>query len=316
MQVQIQILAGHGPRFGTGHARRMRALREQSSLAGICGEIHFIENYDATTAEHVASLLGPVPAAGQMSGRSVLLLDARDLDPRPFAERGWHVVALDNRHACREQSAKTRHPAAIEFYDSLPHPALPLRSALDAVLIRPEVLALSDPGNPKDGGASSLFVYAGSFIVPGLLAPDGVLQRLREQGWRILVCGTELVIAPDEPGLTTVARLSGDEYLRALEDAWLVWTYFGMTLFEAWTIGRRPLLLPVPSAVHTELAADLARRGGLPLVSPLETEAAVRMIGEARRPDAGAGSESAPVAAPDGQGFARLVALLLDRARS
>ncbi len=157
--------------------------------------------------------------------------------------------------------------------------------------------------------ANSLSVYAGSFAVPGLLAEGGVLHRLRERGWRVLICGTELAseAAPAGSEPTIVARLSADEYLRALADAELVWTYFGMTLFEAWAIGRRPLLLPVPSAVHAGLTADLSRRGGLPLISPADPEAAVRLIE----------SEAVPgVAPPDGQGFARLAARLLDRAES
>ena len=310
--IPLALVVGEGPRFGTGHTVRMRELRAMLNQTGRAATIETsrwqsVRGFEADDAHAAArSLL----TSQSQSASPLVILDARDLDPRPFVEQGARVLALDNRHACREASLKS--PAgAIDFYDTLPHPDANLQETLERMLLAADVRAIAESQRgftgadasqavpPAGNRSRSLFVYSGDFEVPPL---DDALLRLSEDGWSVHRCGS---VPPPDNSLRYSPRLERSEFLRELAAADRVWTYFGMTLFEAWYLQRDLALLPVESPVHASLADYLYQAVGLAVVAP----ASVSTNGA--EAFAGAPSRVADLR-PGGRGFE----LLIERIRA
>ncbi len=297
--IPLALVVGEGPRFGTGHAVRMRELRAILVARGlVIDEWHTVGGFDAADASWP-----------QVRPESLVILDARDLDPRPFVEQGARVLALDNRHACREASRKSA-AGAIEFYDTLPHPRANLRDTLQRVLLAADVRALAEADDGITAADASraatsagnqpptLFVYSGDFAIPLL---DDALLRSFEGGWSVHRCGsapptgefarrlqdrdrsgTERLDASgtesrdadaSRNSLCYSTSLKRAEFIRELAAADRVWTYFGMTLLEAWHLRRECSMLPVASPVHSELVDYLHQAAGLAVVPPASVSA-------------------------------------------
>jgi hypothetical protein len=322
---RVQLLVGVGARFGTGHSVRMRELRAGLEAGGMQTLWHELVAFDDASAK---TALDAIMVHGSDGDRNALfVLDARDLNPRPFAVGNAIVLALDNRHASREKLLGRRNASdpereAIQFYDTIPHPRADLSETLSRVLLGSDVRAIASSARPRKS-RRSLFVYTGDFAVPGL---DAALRSMLRTGWSVHRCGSvrpgadvseEAVAArpetedfgdpasrtvdPAPPGFRWSPRLERREFLRALAVADGVWTYFGMTLLEAWYLNRGPLLLPVDSRAHTELAEYLHSAAGVPIVEPAELSATLADPPEENK-------ASALRRGPGDQGFDRLIA--------
>lgn len=302
----VLLIIGAGVRFGRGHFVRMRELHDRLQAAGLSADWMSVADFDDETARRVAG------SRRKYNRDPVLyIIDARDLNPGPFAHPDASVLALDNRHPSREDSSLTKLRANraenhVEFYDTIPHPRAKLAQTLPRVLLRNDV-----PGS----GARirrrerSLFVYSGDFVVPGL---DESLLDLVRAGWSVHRCGRApprldrvRIGGAGAPGFAWNPELDRDEFLRTLAAAECVWTYFGMTLLEAWHLGRSPALLPVASDVHTELADYLAWEAGLPIISP-DGQAVAAFEQRRQDPDSKAAQPTANMR-PGDQGFALLI---------
>ncbi len=151
----IAIVAGVGPAYGTGHAERMRALRD---LLAAKHEVELILSEQPDRERERA-------AAGRAD---LVVLDARDTDPN-FHPR---ILALDNRFSGRSDSRAA-------FHDTLPHPEADLDQVMRNCLIRPDLLAAArHRGDIRKRGG--LFVYSGE-ARPPLVAVSPVVQAGRQR---------------------------------------------------------------------------------------------------------------------------------------
>lgn len=315
----VILVVGVGSRFGTGHQVRMSELRDRLERIRITTTWIEVTAFDDAAASEAARAIARIDQSHPQNTKAnpvhskgpapLMLIDARDLNPTAFAKIAYSILVLDNRHNTRSSPPPETGTttAAIEFYDTIPHPLAELPLTLDQALLRADVCALKSEQNSLKKDSKSLFVYSGEFLVPEL---DRVLLDLAASGWSVSRCGSQKplpesarTIGEGSPSpFRWSPRLKRDAFLQALAEADWVWTYFGMTLLEAWYLGRPPALLPVESPVHVELATYLQKAAGLSSIDPAANANAVDLWNEraeARMPAAENG--------PGDQGFHRLV---------
>ena len=324
----LHLVVAEGPGFGTGHVARMDVLARLLARRGTATQripltlapaaathatatpataTHATASHAAAshaaashaTAAHataspniVSSPLAITPDFPWPADSDALfVLDARDLDPRPFLARG-RVIALDNRHPARERliAHDYRHPARerliahdcpdsaqrtesapvasarIRFHDAIPHPDADLDVVLRNCLIAPEYLS---PALPRPDRRRAL-TYAGALDDIDLSFLDAPLAALVNSGEldEVLRVGGP----PPEEGLARyvrhAARLDATEFRVQLAGSGYVFSYFGVTLLEAWFRGCICALYSFGSPVHDSLSDYLARRTGMTFLKP------------------------------------------------
>lgn len=291
---RLWIVTGRGPALGRGHARRMTVLADMLRTRG-----HRVE---LICAEHVRDFQNELTElAGRPAPGELRILDARDVDPRPF-RAGGPLFALDNRHPARPALERAGEPGLI-FYDTLPHPELDPVAVLPRVLLAPELVERAAGAGPDTAQKRDLdiLVYSGDVTATGGLDRLLLACVREEPNLRVLRVGrTPLAFA--SAGIEWRAELEPAAFYDALRRARSVWAYFGMTLFEAWFAGAVPVLYGIDSPVHDTLSEDFARRTGLLYLRELPAEPAVALAALRDREPTGP--------RPDGRGYERLVELI------
>jgi len=232
---RVEIVCGEGPFFGTGHAGRMKSLEAMLSRDGLLASTRFIRDYEE------------LKSTGMYD---VSILDARDADPSRL--KSDKIIAIDNRHANRMNLQNS----GVLFFDTLPHPECPYPEILENILIAPDLGSISF--RPQNG---RVLIYTGSFEMGA--AFNGSLEAFAKNNRHIQIIkiGRESV-----SDCECHTRLERESYLELLSRCEFVFSYFGMTLFEAWYLGAIPVLLAPPAAVHVDLAADLSQKSGIPVL--------------------------------------------------
>ncbi len=283
---EIIILAGSGPAAGSGHLRRMQRLQVLLVEQGLQVALHRIEHASSPFLELTAQ-----------SAVAAIVLDARDLDPRPLAQYA-PVLALDNRCLARGAGRSLSDGFGVHFHDTIPHPEAPLEETLANALLPAELLQLRR--RPEDFA----FAYCGAMAAVANV--DHWLLQFCAQtpGAEALRIGP--AAAPSDlvgvHGLQVVDEISQQRLYAAMGRARFALLYFGMTMLESWRLGLPFALFSGGSAVHERLATYLRDRAGIPLLaelaSPEELETRWARIPSSLRPGA--------------QGFQRLVEKLRD----
>lgn len=326
---RILIVTARGGSLGSGHLRRMQDLQTALSARSLSVELLNLSqdaslNISTRSTDFIASLAAGVVVASeellkflykQVENCALVLLDLRDIDPRPFAEVR-PVIALDNRNLNRPGSRilnSLRDPAgeesggSLQYYDCLPHPAISLEDVLPNVLIDSMVRKFhaKDHHVQSYAAARQVMIYRGSLTLRNEWILEAVLQAAPRHMSIFWVGSGNSDIKAKPSNWTECANLSRDDFIKELSRSAVVLTYPGQTLLEAWYLGSRPVLLDVESEVHSILAFDLAKQSGLPyLQSNLDTDAhALAAWWQALF------SKRVPQG-PDGTGQDRLVALL------
>ncbi len=280
----VSIVTGSGQGLGTGHLTRMRVLEHQLAARGLVVRFFADGATDTPASQAARTALSP----------AVVVLDARDADPRPLRGNG-PVLALDNRHGSR---ATATDPGLI-YYDTIPHPQIELDAVLERALIAPELTRLKR--RPLAARGQNILVYCPD------VAPRGLMDflahhRQRFPAARIVIVGGGLAAGastgPPVAGLTRRERLESTEFFSELQNARLVLAYFGMTILEAWYAGAVPVQFSIDSSVHDRLSEDLERRAGILFVKEPAEFAALS--------DRSAGL-TVPLGGPGGRGYELLV---------
>ncbi len=311
------IIAGSGPGFGTGHVTRMSELHQGSAAAGARAEFLVLEGSSPASEElrvrphdsasgpgrllddWISAYQARIASLPGSDTRPVIVLDARDLDPTIFP---GPVLALDNRCPHREEIL----PDRIFFHDTIPHPDAALDEVLRNCLISDDLVRARANlvGTPTKSGGRRALVYVGDTgmearldpILTNLLARGDLSEVLRVGGTPPEGMGAEASV------FRYAGRLDGAEYARALAAGDIVYAYFGMTILEAWYLGKAPVLYSIDSAVHQELSRNLSERTGIPYLDSTRPEQWQGLVNDDAADGAG-GTGRPSVAGPGGRGF-------------
>ena len=238
--MRIDLIAGCGDAYGTGHSVRMNILLKlltERSIDSRC--IYINEGFDFPFSQ--------IP--------DLYFLDARDLDPGPFLEKA-SVIALDNRHPTRE---KLENSHEIRFHDTIPHPDADLTSVMQNCLISP---SLKKRDLPEPDFDRALIYSSLTFDVESLdktiisLISSGRLKQAIRIGGPTLIDSCSGVFRHEE-------RLDADDFAFEISRAGFVFTHFGITLLEAWFRNCFPILYTTHSPIHNSLARYLADAAGV-----------------------------------------------------
>ncbi len=270
MTRRVALVVGTGPEYGSGHLVRGRLLSELLQARGASVDLVPV------SSPHVAQELRE-----QLKAADVVLVDARDLDVRELPVDA-PVLALDNQCAARGIVADRYF-----FHDSLPHPAVPLVTALENALIGEDVRRTTR------GRGRHLLLYA-----PTRTEAQWRTRLLRGSGWSNPIVGCS--------GDAPLPRM---RLVHLLANSQLCVTHFGMLLMEAWYLDVPVLLVPTRLPVHAHLAQYLQRVAGFPYLDdihrpgPRAIRAALRKARVFR-----------PVLRPGPDGFENLVERILSLA--
>lgn len=308
--MKLLIICGKVACFGSGHRVRMQQLEkllQSGQTGGIEQQYLPIETDLECFADYESALRFAQiqkPATHELSVKTFVLLDMRDLDPLAFQHIG-PVLALDNRHPSRRQlehlksrikhydaSYTTEIAPAIYFHDTLPHPQSDLSAVLQNALIAPDLVSYRNEilkedtlrmsnttkSNTTNDSEFTIVCYAGNFKKLSYLNP--IIETLYTK----LNANEEANNSSKAPSQKCVLwigdslskELSRKEYIHlakekiALADYWrylskaqYVLCYPGMTLLEAWFLGKTPLLIETESAEHNNLSLYLHEQAGL-----------------------------------------------------
>lgn len=221
----IQLIAGVGAEFGTGHLKRMEKLADYLARRNHSIDIVTIDSSAAVSR----------PDAVNTTGCRLTVFDARDVDPQVGTGR---VIALDNRHPDRNTM-----DSRIVFHDTIPHPDVSMAVAMQNCLVDPD-------GCDQAPNERRALVYAGSW--PG--QPPG-LDILASLGYELVQVGGQR-----NAQLTWHERLSPVAFREEMCRSSLVFTYFGMTALQAMYLKRRVILFSIGN-VHDRLSLNLAQIG-------------------------------------------------------
>jgi len=211
----ISILVGVGPLFGTGHVERMERLSEL-----LVARNHRVMLTRIESAEQ----------ANALPDAKVVILDARDLDPRSFVCPS--VIALDNQHSCRMEN-----PPRVQFHDTIPHPLVSYNVAMENCLVESRACDCMPEKNA--------LVYLGSTRMTFPFADEVV-----SLGYSLTQVGGQR----SSGAITWVSRMAQSDFRKAICRASVVFTYFGMTALQVLYLGRRLVLFSIQSKVHDELS--------------------------------------------------------------
>ena len=312
----ILILTASGGPFGSGHLRRMQALQAALERTGLAStlldlsdlpvarddSLNFLNQLAAGSQAAIAEVFPKIRV--HLLEAAVVLCDLRDCAVHTLWDRlaqygqARPLVALDNQNAQRlpvqavEQQEATGTLRAgnevqgniksLYYYDTLPHPALPLESILQQTLLDPDVLTAKSRTLAPRRERSQILVYAGSLVLSQIHSLARLLAAA-PAGLRILWVGAlpaamqasipEISVAGSGENLSRFVQhtsLARADFVQALQQSQFVLTYPGQTLLEAWYLEACPVLLPTESGVHQELSAYLVQAAGLPAV-PVES---------------------------------------------
>jgi len=297
-ETHIELIAGAGAGFGNGHRVRLEELRDMLAARGYFVSLQTLSSNGDRTA--TAALPESAPAI------RLRVLDARDVDPAPVQDAQndkARLLTLDNRHPERARYAATR--ADLLFHDTLPHPdTQDLASTLNNALIGRMARDLLDV-HPVDRRA---FAYSGGFadvrpvddLLTGLLSNQTIEIALR--------CGLqppdqEALRDSNEDGLWHAEAFTREDFLREIASADWFATYFGMSMLEAWYLGRGLVLYDFGSSVHGELMRYLQNEIGLLCLSTERSGERPAELAERIRAE----GAPAPQLRPDGRGYERLI---------
>ena len=305
--MKLLIFAGSGKDFGTGHETRMRdlqALLEPASSASLAllksqskvarGLARSVQKFTKQTkaepilctlskAEEALQELAKINKNSKGTDSFLFLLDARELDPYPFLEKG-SVLTLDNYHPARyipQRQAETKLTRGIlkdiqnklQFHDTLPHPYSHshlnshsqkdlgnLSKILKQALISPYLLDRREKEHAPRQQKKAL-VCAGAFEeLPEFLA---LFSKFDE----ILWLGKKSKDRRLWPFLSFQTRVSRLEFWDYLSRAQMVFCYPGMVLLEAWFLAKTPILFATESKIHNELSAYLSEKARIPYLT-------------------------------------------------
>lgn len=289
-ETRITIVAGAGAAYGSGHLVRMTELTTR--LCELGARANLLTIADAAPERVLFAAAAP----------DLWVLDARDADPGPFAGSA-PVIALDNR--CADRAIYASH-GEITFHDTLPHPAADLDACLENALISRDLRPFEDiiPLERR------IFCYSGAF---SSVAPidELLVKTLQSSGAEeCLRCGLQ---APEErvrtaAGFRHVEALERRAYIEEIAQSGVFISYFGMSMLEAWRLGKVVVLADFGSAVHRELMEFLARETGLLAASFDDAEQMARLGAALMR-----GAARPPEKRPGARGYDRLIALISDR---
>ncbi len=272
------------------------------------GKIPFFQSFRIQLLPYrQQDLTGELSVGKRLSDQPALyILDAGDIDPRPFLKRA-PALLLDNRHFSRailekEQKADQSYEMLFKasFYDALPHPATKLETMLKQALLSPQLAELKKK-RPNSWQGRAL-IYSGNLKTAFNLKE--LLQQLLKAKLlnKILWIGSKTEQRIDAGSHTnsgtgshtssgtgshtnsgTGSHTSSDteieyhtrmgrrRFLRELVVADMVFTYPGMTLLEAWYLGKETVLLTMESKIHNKLANYLAKESGMKLLEPRQS---------------------------------------------
>lgn len=289
-EARITVVAGAGAAYGSGHLVRMRELTTRLGELGARADLAPLTD------------LAPDRVLAAAAPPDLWVLDARDVDPGPFTTMA-PVIALDNR--CADRAIYAIH-GEILFHDTLPHPAADLDACLANALLTRDIRPYEDV-IPLE---RRIFCYSGGFsrtapideLLLQILAKDGAEECLR--------CGLQ---APVETirasaGFRYVEALERRAYIEEIAHASVFISYFGMSMLEAWRLGRVVALTDFGSPVHRELMEFLARETGL-LCASFDDAGQMARLGAALT----CGEARPPTKRPGADGYERLLALISDR---
>ncbi len=289
-EARISVIVGAGPAYGSGHLVRMTELNARLGAAGVRANLLTIT--DGAPERVLFASAAP----------DLWVLDARDADPGPLAGSA-PVIALDNR--CADRAIYASH-GDILFHDTLPHPAADLDLCLENALISRDIRPFEDliPLERR------VFCYSGAFA---RVAPidEFLIKTLHRDGAEdCLRCGLQ---APEEriramTGFRHVEALARRAFIEEIAHAGVFISYFGMSMLEAWRLGKVVALSDFGSAVHRELMEFLARETGVLCASFDDVEQMERLCAAIVRGDA-----RPPEKRPGAHGYERLLRLISDR---
>ncbi|MCB1307476.1 MAG: hypothetical protein KDK30_04820 [Leptospiraceae bacterium] len=311
---RVHIISAGGAELGSGHLVRMRELQRRLD------------------EQHVrVEIIAPDNVSHNAFDTDLFILDARDIDPRPFARRA-PVLALDNRHAERPgletytaarfkkntsgsdefqysiqniQAQASSYPECkfpIVFVDTIPHPQADLADTLRNALLF-ELDSAETNLQQRRTDRLSLFVYAGDWKNK---AVHSFFTRLIDENvhydWHI--CGRFVDTWQAGPQVRLSTHLERPAFVQALRSADLIWTYFGITMLEAWYL-RKPVVLFAPGdSEHAVLGDYLQQAARIPFIS-IGTDIDTALAKALRQLQSQ--SRSLPAQIPDGRGFQRLL---------
>ncbi|MBX7056900.1 MAG: hypothetical protein K1X75_02460 [Leptospirales bacterium] len=246
----LAIVAGCGATFGSGHETRMSLFCDYAKSKQQTAALY--------QSESPLQLL-PLLSSAEKSP-DLIILDARDVDPQPFA-RIAPCIALDNRHACRDASSRPEpQEFALIFHDTLPHPAVDLGLALKNALLADDLLQCR-----YRGASSQLLIVGGQLRWP--IYGWNWLQHLRAANPELEFCylgASPPAPLPGDLPLRVLPRMPRREFLDLLCNARAALVYPGMAMLEAWRLQLPFALYDGGSAVHATLVEDLRQRAKLP----------------------------------------------------
>ncbi len=279
--MKVYLLRGEGKYFGNGHKERMRELQaaltgqgpyqnfqhfspqELALLEKLRRHASFIPkgiiSHEQEAPESIACL-SFLHGYEQAKERRLFLLDCRDMDPRPFLDKGF-VIALDNRHSSRraleQADKKTR---SIDFHDTLPHPKCSMQRLWEHALISPLLKSYTQEEAQIKNKSGQIIFYAGHFRewpCAGHLLK--IFRRLKAQykGAEILYYGAEA----KDAGLRALTKhqkmRSKQAFYDHLQKAEFVFCYAGMTCLEALFLRKKIMLVESPSQEINQLSMRL-----------------------------------------------------------
>lgn len=174
-----------------------------------------------------------------------------------FLKNAYDWIVVDSR----DESFATDNPAKVLFIDhfgpsqvgatkyfALPHPTLP-EFSLEQAIVSP--LQFLNPSFQKN----FILLYLGSLEEKWMQ----VLLKKIPISEKVLIISAKI----PEPSETAMKRVSKPEYIRLIQNAKLVISYFGLTTIECMLLGIPVANLGI-SKVHEELGIDLEKRFGIP----------------------------------------------------
>ena len=242
----VKIFAVTGRGAGTGHFRRMKDLEKTLRKEG--EEVFFKEVLLPPRSRFELDRLlensdGPRQDPGGKP--AIHLLDLRDV-PLSGGRFSSPVIALDNASMDRIIGPA---PENLFYYDTLPHPGAPPDAFLNNFLFSAETFDCRETND-------WILIYSGPFPADWI---DERMARDSPGSIRVIRVGNSLPASQIE-GFSWFPSLAPEEFRNLLCGCRIRITYPGQTLLEAWTLKKRPLLLPTPSPVHESLGRALMDR--------------------------------------------------------